>query len=301
MLCGGESKCSIHVHQRTKSDRLTPKAIFLKLKLLKRRRVKICGARHKRLSFTIQAEQSLSTSPLVYRSLLCTNKICTSVNSSRQVHKTPVKHFNNFLWHATQIRAFYAKQTMWLHLYLCLRNFDKNKKPNNCTFLGSEGKLVWRLLSPEFWGRVMVWCLVAARLSAQRQQWRLHYGDVGTDTSSRRLFLRLQDMLLPFFGLLWMNFTHTLSCLNCTRNLPHRKHGQRHKTSTAPKKYHLSQCDCSYSSEMSTLSFSRSAAVAPMRWSLVMISIRCSLLSKKSPLTAEAEPCSRRKSHIKIF
>lgn len=46
----------------------------------------------------------------------------------------------------------------------------------------------------------------------------------------------------------------------------------------------------SYSSEMSMLSCSRSAAVAPVRCSLVMISIRCSLLSKKSPLMAEAEP-----------
>lgn len=43
----------------------------------------------------------------------------------------------------------------------------------------------------------------------------------------------------------------------------------------------------SYSSEMSMLSCSR---LAPVRCSLVMISIRCSLLSKKSPLMAEAEP-----------
>lgn len=49
----------------------------------------------------------------------------------------------------------------------------------------------------------------------------LHYAVEGTNTSSRRLFLRLQDTLLPFLGAPWMNFTHTLSCLNCTRNLSH--------------------------------------------------------------------------------
>lgn len=51
----------------------------------------------------------------------------------------------------------------------------------------------------------------------------------------------------------------------------------------------------SYSSEMSMLSSSLSAAVAPVRWSLVMISIRWSLLSKKSPLIAEADPWSQKK------
>lgn len=39
------------------------------------------------------------------------------------------------------------------------------------------------------------------------------------------------------------------------------------------------------------LSFSLSAAMELMRCSLVIISIRWSLLSKKSPLIAEAEPC----------
>lgn len=51
-----------------------------------------------------------------------------------------------------------------------------------------------------------------------------------------------------------------------------------------------------YSSEMSMLSSSLSAAVAPVRWSLVMISIRWSLLSKKSPLIAEADPWKARQS-----
>lgn len=47
----------------------------------------------------------------------------------------------------------------------------------------------------------------------------LHYAIEGTNTSSRWLFLRLQDAVLPFLGAPLMNFTHTLSCLNCTRNL----------------------------------------------------------------------------------
>ena len=49
---------------------------------------------------------------------------------------------------------------------------------------------------------------------------RRGYAVEGTDTSSRRLFLRLQDAPLPFFGAPCTNLTHTLSCLNCTRNLP---------------------------------------------------------------------------------
>lgn len=49
----------------------------------------------------------------------------------------------------------------------------------------------------------------------------LHYAVEGTDTNNRWLFLRLQDTVLPFLGATWMNFTHTLSCLNCTRNLSH--------------------------------------------------------------------------------
>lgn len=48
------------------------------------------------------------------------------------------------------------------------------------------------------------------------------YGD-GTDTSRRRLFLRLHETLLLFFGVPWMNFTQTLSCLNCTKNLKWRE------------------------------------------------------------------------------
>lgn len=43
-----------------------------------------------------------------------------------------------------------------------------------------------------------------------------------------------------------------------------------------------------YSSEMSMLNWSW---LIPVRWSLVMISIRWSLLSRKSPLLAEAVPC----------
>lgn len=45
-----------------------------------------------------------------------------------------------------------------------------------------------------------------------------------------------------------------------------------------------------YSSEMSTLIGSVSAEVAPVRWSLVMISINLSLFSKKSPLAADTVP-----------
>lgn len=54
------------------------------------------------------------------------------------------------------------------------------------------------------------------------------YAVAGTDTSSRRLFLRLQEALLPFLGDPWMNFTQTLSCLNWTRNLRHRQRHEPH-------------------------------------------------------------------------
>lgn len=61
----------------------------------------------------------------------------------------------------------------------------------------------------------------------------LHYAVEGTSTSSRRLFLRLQDTLLPFLEGPWMNFTHTLSCLNCTRNLSHSRNTINHPFLTA--------------------------------------------------------------------
>lgn len=119
----------------------------------------------------------------------------------------------------------------------------------------------------------------------------LHYTVEGTNTSSRRLFLRLQETLLPFLGAAGINFTHTLSCLNCTRNLSHNRNiikwhaGGRWTVLITPL-----ALICSYSSEMSMLSSSLSAAMAPVRWSLVMSSIRWSLLSKKSPLIADADP-----------
>ena len=46
----------------------------------------------------------------------------------------------------------------------------------------------------------------------------------------------------------------------------------------------------SYSSEMLMFICSLSAMAVPARWSLVMISMRWSLLNRKSPLAAEAEP-----------
>lgn len=48
-----------------------------------------------------------------------------------------------------------------------------------------------------------------------------------------------------------------------------------------------------YSSEMSMFICSLSVALDPVRWSLVMSSMRCSLLSRKSPLAADAEPCGQ--------
>lgn len=53
----------------------------------------------------------------------------------------------------------------------------------------------------------------------------------GTATSRSRLFFRLQVGTLPFFWVPWINFTHTLSCLNCTRNLgeENQTHSGAHK------------------------------------------------------------------------
>lgn len=148
---------------------------------------------------------------------------------------------------------------------------------------------------------MVVGCLICpqsehSRTALENRRGEPHYAVEGTDTSSRRLFLRLQDALLPFLGAPWMNFTHTLSCLNCTRNLSHRNISHVIKHNAGGRRIDQNNTMffllrvLSYSSEMSMLSCSRSAAVAPMRWSLVMISIRCSLLSKKSPLMAEADP-----------
>lgn len=95
--------------------------------------------------------------------------------------------------------------------------------------LGAKNLLIWlfRIRNDRIniiarslrdWGRVK-------NLSDDTPQWAeliTPYGD-GTDTSRRRLFLRLQATPLPFFGVPWMNFTHTLSCLNCTKNLKGRE------------------------------------------------------------------------------
>lgn len=133
-----------------------------------------------------------------------------------------------------------------------------------------------------------------SRTSIGEQAEEARYAIEGTNTSSRRLFLRLQDAPLPFLEAPWMNFTHTLSCLNCTRNLPHKREHVKHR----PEGGKLAWFVPPYSSEMSMLSSSLSAAVAPVRWSLVMISIRWSLLSKKSPLIAEADPWSQDRAKI---
>lgn len=96
------------------------------------------------------------------------------------------------------------------------------------SFLGSAWALGWWFLRREGTEWVAVRCFKIDLLpiwalgnSTGYLVRELHYAVVGTDTSSRRLFLRLQDTLLPFLGAPWMNFTHTLSCLNCTRNLQH--------------------------------------------------------------------------------
>lgn len=108
----------------------------------------------------------------------------------------------------------------------------KNKKKNttssnNCTVIFAPVLNTGVMVLETIVFRVVVdRCLIVPNLSTQEQHWRgvegMHYAVVGTDTSSRRLFLRLQDTLLPFLGTPWMNLTHTLSCLNCTRNLLYR-------------------------------------------------------------------------------
>lgn len=138
--------------------------------------------------------------------------------------KTPVKH-------ATQIRAIFAKKKV-AHGYsdsgavVNLISSDWRGGENNNTtsqktalsFLG----LGWALVGGGLWDQRFGVGGVFFNRPPQSGDGKLHYAVVGTDTSSRRLFLRLQDTLLPFLGAPWMNLTHTLSCLNCTRNLPHK-------------------------------------------------------------------------------
>lgn len=150
-----------------------------------------------------------------------------------QFYKTPVKHFTKFLRHATQVRAFFAKKKKPLGYRWWRRHCksdkkrlkEKNKqlhnKSNNCTLISElmvgTGVTVLETRGDWVGGGASVFSGNGTGDPARE----LHYAVEGTNTSSRRLFLRLQDTPLPFLGAPWMNFTHTLSCLNCTRNLSH--------------------------------------------------------------------------------
>lgn len=119
----------LKIVRETTSDRPSPKvprssqilSQSCLIKMDKSRPVE-AGACHKVLimnEFNVQAEQSSSTSPLVYRSLLSSTKtFFFSSNSLPPFYKTPLKHFTKFLRHATQIRAFFAKKKngTWLQM-----------------------------------------------------------------------------------------------------------------------------------------------------------------------------------------
>ena len=210
------------------------------------------GARHKVLRMTLLSEFQHTGRTIVVTTGIQKGSYAQSQdsfffpssNSLPQFYKnTSETIFTKFLWHATQIRAFFAKKVARGYSYsgaivnLIRRDWWEKKNNNNITsqitalpFFGGGLRVGTGAMVLETRGyRVVRWFWkkkknrpppnLSTRTALESWAKELHYAVMGTDTSSSRLFLRLQDAPLPFLGLPWMNFTHTLSCLNCTRNL----------------------------------------------------------------------------------
>ena len=208
------------------------------------------GARHKVLRMTFLSE-FLHTGRTIVVTTGIQNVSYASIETlffllpHPTLYPSFTKHQWNtkFLWHATQIRAFFAKKVARGYSYSgaivnLIRDWwgektttQQAKLLHSRVFLGGGGLRVGTgAMGLETRGyRVVRWFFKKKQSPPKSEHWNStgeltrepHYAVMGTDTSSSRLFLRLQDAPLPFFGLPWMNFTHTLSCLNCTRNLSH--------------------------------------------------------------------------------
>lgn len=126
MLHRGESKCSIQVRHRTQSDGPSPKSPqfishFKSSSCLKadERRPDETETRHKVLVMTFSLNTKiyhtgrtiiLNITTGVQKSLAHQQDFKPSSTLLLQAYKTPVKYFTKFLWHATRIRAFFAKK-----------------------------------------------------------------------------------------------------------------------------------------------------------------------------------------------
>lgn len=172
---------------------------------------------------------------LLWRITQCTGRITIpnkSLESHQKVFFSPIQLFIPVLQNTSetysmacnQEKAFSAKKnnTDGVRVNLLRKRQTEEKKANNstliCGLMVGIGVMVLEMRGYCV-GVFRCFSISPPRKSTGDPVRELHYTVEGTNTSSRRLFLRLQETLLPFLGAAGMNFTHTLSCLNCTRNL----------------------------------------------------------------------------------